>query len=239
MTARELFAAGKLNEAIEALGAEMREHPTDTQRRSFLFELLCFAGLWDRADKQLDILAGDDKNKRMGALLYRGAINAARTREEMFETGKFPEDSGGAEPPELTYKVNGGGVLALEDADIRIGPRLEVIAGANYLWIPFAHISTVLIEPPQSLRDLIWIPAQVRTRTGGADLGKVLLPVLTPFSWRHADPHVRLGRATVWEAGADGTPLPHGQKLLLTSQEEDVPLLEVRTIEIAPAGAAS
>ena len=239
MTARELFAAGKLNEAIEALGSEMREHPTDTQRRSFLFELLCFAGLWDRADKQLDILAGDDKNKRMGALLYRGAINASRTREEMFDSGKFPEDSGDAEAPALEYKVNGDPVLALEDADVRIGPRLEVIAGANYLWIPFAHIGSVLIEPPGSLRDLIWIPAQVRTRTGGAELGKVLLPVLTPYSWKHADSNVRLGRATVWEPGPDGTPVPHGQKLFLTSHEEEVPLLEVRTLEIGQTAAAN
>lgn len=239
MTARELFAAGKLNEAIEALGAEMREHPTDTQRRSFLFELLCFAGLWDRADKQLDILAGDDKNKRMGALLYRGAINATRTREEMFETGKFPEVTEDAESPAMEYKINGDPVLTVEDADERIGARLEVIAGANYMWIPFAHIATVLIEPPGSLRDLIWLPAQVRTRTGGADLGKVLIPVLTPFSWKHADNNVRLGRATLWEPGADGASFPHGQKLFLTSQEDEVPLLEVRTLEIGQPAAAN
>jgi len=42
--ARELFQAGKLDAAIDALGAEVRDNPTDTQRRTFLFELLCFAG---------------------------------------------------------------------------------------------------------------------------------------------------------------------------------------------------
>jgi hypothetical protein len=63
-TARELFDAGKLNNAIEALGAELRERPTDLHRRTFLFELLCFAGNWDRADKQLDVLAGDDNLDR-------------------------------------------------------------------------------------------------------------------------------------------------------------------------------
>ena len=87
MTARQHYEAGKLNEAIEALGAELRERPTDAQLRTFLFELLCFAGNWDRADKQLDILAGDDKDRRLGALLYRAAINAERTRQEMFQSG--------------------------------------------------------------------------------------------------------------------------------------------------------
>ena len=40
MNSRQLFDAGKLNAAIEALGAELRDNPTDAQRRTFLFELL-------------------------------------------------------------------------------------------------------------------------------------------------------------------------------------------------------
>ena len=57
MNARELYQAGQLTEAVQALGAEIRENPTDTKRRTFLFELLSFAGDYDRALKQLDILA--------------------------------------------------------------------------------------------------------------------------------------------------------------------------------------
>ena len=56
-TAKELFSEGRLDAAIETLGVELRSHPTDTQRRSFLFELLAFAGQYDRAEKQLDALA--------------------------------------------------------------------------------------------------------------------------------------------------------------------------------------
>jgi type VI secretion system protein ImpE len=96
-TARELFEAGKLNQAIEALGAELRDNPSDAQRRTFLFELLCFSGNWDRADKQLEILAGSDpsgtKDRRLGALLYRAAITAERTRQEMFRE-KAPGNGG-------------------------------------------------------------------------------------------------------------------------------------------------
>ena len=49
-SARELYAAGRLDAAIETLGAELRDNPTDAQRRVFLFELLAFAGQYDRAE---------------------------------------------------------------------------------------------------------------------------------------------------------------------------------------------
>ena len=236
MTARDLFAAGKLNEAIEALGSELREHPTDTQRRSFFFELLCFAGLWDRADKQLDILAGNDQAKRMGALMYRGALAAQRTRQDMFASGQMPDVPA---QPDIPCVLNGKVVASLEDADPRIGPRLEVIAGADYMWIPFANIQEIKVEAPRRLRDLLWLPANLRTRsTEQADLGDVLLPVLTPQAAAHADDLVRLGRMTVWAETASGDVIPHGQKLWLADGEE-VPLLEVRSLTTGQSAAAN
>ena len=61
----------------------------------------------------------------------------------------------------------------------------------------------------------------------GQELGEVLLPVLSPFSFRHPDDAVRLGRATVWDEPEDGDPVPFGQKMLLVDGEE-FPILEVR-----------
>mgnify|MGYP003327928540 CR=1 FL=1 len=57
MTAKELYKTGKLKEAIAALNVEVRDNPADVQRRTFLFELLVFAGEYDRADKQINILS--------------------------------------------------------------------------------------------------------------------------------------------------------------------------------------
>ncbi|MGA3017078.1 MAG: type VI secretion system accessory protein TagJ [Bryobacteraceae bacterium] len=235
-TARELFDAGKLNDAIEALGAELRNHPDDAHRRTFLFELLCFAGNWERADKQLDILAGADKDKRLGALLYRAALNAERTRHEMFE-----KPAGGEQPPAPPApggKANGNPAQSIQDADPRVGARLEIFAGENYMWIPLAHIALLEIQPPKRLRDLLWIPATIQAGPAfqGSDLGRVLLPALSPFSFRHADDAVRLGRMTVWESTPDGGEIPYGQKMLLVDDEE-VPLLDVRKLEIAPPAA--
>jgi type VI secretion system protein ImpE len=234
-SSRELFEAGRLNDAIEAVGAELRDNPTDAHRRTFLFEMLCFAGNWDRADKQLDILAGQDKDKRLGALLYRAALNADRTRHEMFQK---PAAESEAPPAPAGGTFNGRDFESIEDADPRIGPRLEVLAGESYLWIPLAHIALVEMEPPKRLRDLLWAPATIHTVPAfqGSDLGRVLLPVLSPFSSNHADDAVRLGRMTVWEAAPDGREIPLGQKMLLVDGEE-VPLLDLRKLEFhQPAG---
>ena len=66
MTARELYKAGKLKEAIAALNLEVRDNPTDVQRRTFLFELLAFAGDYDRAEKQLGVLSGGSGEAQLG-----------------------------------------------------------------------------------------------------------------------------------------------------------------------------
>src|SRR5229473_1513027 len=81
MTVQELFQSGQLDEALKALTAEVRDNPTDPKRRTFLFELLCFAGEYPRAEKQLDVLSSDGRSAEMGAMLYRAALHAERIRQ--------------------------------------------------------------------------------------------------------------------------------------------------------------
>src|SRR5580658_4743848 len=90
MGAKELFQAGKLDEAVQALGAEVRDNPTDVRRRTFLFELLCFQGQYDRAEKHLNVLADASPDARMGALLYFSALHAERLRSETFQKKDYP-----------------------------------------------------------------------------------------------------------------------------------------------------
>jgi type VI secretion system protein ImpE len=230
--ADELYRAGKLDEAIQALGASLRENPGDAQRRTFLFELLCFAGEYDRAEKHLDALAQGGKNAQLGALLYQGALHAERTRQEMFRTGSYPR---GPAPRSVSGTLNGTPFQSLSDADPRIGARLEVFAAGQYTWIPFAQLTLIRMQAPKRLRDLLWAPAIVRPAPGAKqyELGEVLIPALAPLSAQHADREVRLGRVTEWQELADGEQAPVGQKLLLVDDEE-FPLLEVRELELTP-----
>lgn len=229
MGPQALFQAGKLDEAVAALSAELRDNPADAKRRTFLFELLCFQGQYDRAEKHLQVLAGGGPEAQLGATLYLSALHAEKTRDKLFESKDYspaPED---AAPRRGT--MNGKPFGSFEDADPRLGPRLELFAGGAYLWIPLEHIETIETEKPTRLRDLLWMPAMVKTGPAfrGTELGEVLLPVLAPFSYKDADDQVRLGRATGWEE-ADGVNVPFGQRLFCVDGE-DIPILDIRRVE--------
>ena len=139
--------------------------------------------------------------------------------------------------PVMRETLNGRPFLSIEDADSRIGARLEVMAGGRYMWIPFAYVESVRMEPPRMLRDVRWAPAHVTTNATmrEMELGEVLLPALSPRAWRLDDSELKLGRAADWEELADGSFAPTGQKLLRVD-DELVPLLEVRDLVIATGG---
>jgi type VI secretion system protein ImpE len=231
MNARQLFDAGKLNAAIEALGSELRDNPADAQRRTFLFELLCFTGNYDRAEKQLDVLSSAGPEAGMGALLYRTALHAERLRADMFRKQTFPLDAAPSE--DVAGTLNGKAFSSIEDGDPRIGARLEVFAAGQYMWIPWAHVASLKIEAPKRLRDLLWTPAILKTSEEfkGQELGELLLPSLTPLSFDSTDDEIRLGRATDWVDLPDGEFGAIGQKVLMVDGEQ-IPLLTIRELEI-------
>ena len=118
MTPRALFQAGKLEESIKALSAELRDNPLDASRRTFLFELLCFAGEYDRAEKQLSVLSQGNKQAEMGGLVYLSSLHAERVRQGMFERKEFA-------PPQPEGTVSGSierqtAFEEIEDVDPRI-----------------------------------------------------------------------------------------------------------------------
>jgi type VI secretion system protein ImpE len=234
MDAQSLYRAGHLKEAIDALGDELKKQPLDTKRRTFLFELLCFAGEFDRATKHLDILSDASPEAASGAMLYRSALHAERERQNMFASNTLPLSG---EHPSSSGELNGEPFDGLTDADPRIGANLEVFIAGSYTWIPFHYIESIETEPPKRLRDLLWLPAILRATPDFRlqDLGEVLLPVIAPLSWKHSDDAVRLGRATVWEEDPQHGDIPLGQKLLLRGDEEE-PFLELRKLTFHHAG---
>jgi type VI secretion system protein ImpE len=236
VTPKELFKEGKVREAIQALTAYLRDRPSDAAQRTFLFELLCFAGEFTRAEKQLAVLADGSVEKETGAIVYYAAVHAERTRHELFEKKDFPADSLGSPRGEL----NGKPFTEIRDANASIGARLEVFAAGAYVWLPMEHVASLEMGPPQRLRDTLWAPALVQTAPSfkGMDLGEVLIPAIYPFSWQDQDERVWLGRVTEWSADEDGREFPSGQKTLLVDGEE-FPFLEVRSLQFVHADAAT
>jgi len=228
VTPLALYREGKLREAIKALGEELRSNPLDARRRTFLFELLLFAGEYDRAEKQLDLLAGANAEAAAGTLLYRSALHAERTRQGMFANRETPPSKQEAVYPGVW---NGTAFSEFSDSDPRIGANLEVFLAGSYTWIPIHYLRRLEIEPPANLRDLMWARARVETSADFRlqELGEVLLPVLCPLSSRHADETVQLGRESAWEPDDAYGEIPYGAKMMVVDGVE-VPLLEIRSV---------
>ena len=231
MTAQELLRLGRLQEAIAAVTAQVRDRPMDYRTRTFLFELLCFAGEWERARKQLSVVAQESAEAETGALLLRSAIAADFKRQQVYESGEFgtPPD-----PCRRSGTLNGKPFQSIEDADPRVGGRLEVFLAGEHLLLPFDAIGAMRIAPPATLRDTLWAPAEILASPSYRDheLGEMLVPALYPHSSGYPRDEVKLGRVTEWDGD-----VPFGQRMLLLDGGEDVvPILEVRELIFASAG---
>jgi type VI secretion system protein ImpE len=228
MTPLALYREGKLREAIKALGEELRSNPLDARRRTFLFELLLFSGEYDRAEKQLDLLAGANAEAAAGTLLYRSALHAERMRQAMFSNKETPPSREG---PVHDGTWNGNAFSEIVDSDPRIGANLEAFIAGSYTWIPIHYLRRIEIEPATSLRDLVWARARVDTSSDFRlqELGEVLIPVLCPLSSGHPDETVQLGRESAWEADETFGEIPFGAKTMVIDGV-DVPLLEIRSV---------
>ena len=90
MDAKELLDAGRLAAAIEQLNQEVRAHPGDPKLRTFLFEMLCFAGDYERAQRQLDVLGTLDAQAESGTIVYRGVLAAEEARMAVATENRLP-----------------------------------------------------------------------------------------------------------------------------------------------------
>ncbi|WP_439630174.1 type VI secretion system accessory protein TagJ [Gemmata sp.] len=260
MTATELFRNGRLADAIAAQVAAVKARPGDAGVRTFLFELLLFAGDLDRAAKHLDAVRAETPELVASAEAYRGVLAAEKARRAALAGkaeppaffGEVPEharlrvealrDPTGAAAaesfaaadraaPDLTGSLNGAPFEGLRDADDLFGTVLEVFAQGKYFWVPFEQVAGLSANPPKFPRDTLYVPA--RLTLADESSGDVFLPALYPDSYESADDAVKLGRATAWESGAGGV-RGHGHRTVLIG-DADVGLVEVRELSVSPA----
>ena len=139
MNAQELFQAGKLDEAVQALGAELRDNPADAKRRTFLFELLCFAGEYHAPKSSSTCWRRTDARRKWARCCTgpRCTPSGSARRFSRRRITRSPEPDSDAP---ISGTLNGKPFTFFSDADPRLGARLEVFAAGDYLWIPLrAH----------------------------------------------------------------------------------------------------
>jgi type VI secretion system protein ImpE len=91
----------------------------------------------------------------------------------------------------------------------------------------------IKISQPEDLRDLVWLPARFVWSNGGETVG--LIPTRYPGSEGAEDSAIQLGRTTQWREVSDEVYHGLGQRMLTTNQD-DYPLLEIRMVSINPNG---
>ena len=56
----------------------------------------------------------------------------------------------------------------IADADMRLGPVCEAIFNGRYYWVPMNRLACIRFEPPEDLRDQVWLPVHLDFTNGGA-----------------------------------------------------------------------
>ena len=259
MTAKELLDAGKLIAAVEQLNHDVRTHPADAQLRTFLFELLCFSGDYQRAERQLDALAQLDSERAAAIGIYRQILSAERARLEVNAGGGLPiflteppafisgylaalqrlRDAKAAEAHALLAEAIEAQPAVSGNAD---GRPFRDLSDADPFLAPFLEViidgryAWVPFIQIKSIR--IEAPARLRDLlwaratidTISGVTNSVLLPVLYSGSSHHPDEQVRLGRATDWQSVGENLVRGRGQRMFLTDDDEK-PMLQCRTLD--------
>ncbi len=258
MNARDTLQSGDFEAAFDLLKAEVRQAPRDARLRTFLFQMFCITGEWDRALTQLKVAGELDPSASAMVQTYEVAVRCEVLRAKVFAGERTPTVLGdpGAWVPLLIEATRllarGDGARAaglrdaafeaapaigatldettcgwIADADPRLGPIAEAIVNGTYVWIPYARIGSIVLEPPQDLRDTVWMPARFTWTNAGTAVG--FIPTRYPGTTISTDPALLLARRTEWVDQQDWS-IPIGQRMFVTDVA-DAALMDLRRVQ--------
>jgi type VI secretion system protein ImpE len=259
MDARELLEAGKLSAAIEQLNQDVRAHPVDSRLRTFLFELLCFAGDYQRAERQLDVIAQQNPGIETGTAIYRNVLAAEHARVAVATEDSLPTFV--LEPPPFAalhlaamHRLREGQpaearVLLIQAAEAQpvISGKIDGVAFSDFsdgdaVLSPFLEVIIkdryVWVPFVQIKQFTVTAPKRLRDliwvpgtlETLNGPAGEVLFPVLYSGSFRNDDEQVKLGRMTAWEDAGEGLQRGLGQRMFFVDDGEKS-ILEIDQVE--------
>ena len=260
MAALELLRSGDLRGSLDQLKVEVRKAPRDPQLRTFLFQMFCVTGEWDRALTQLQVVRDLDPNADAMVTTYQSAIRAEILRAKVFSGERSPTifgDPGDWAPllVEATRLLAGGQfarAAELRDAAFDLAPSAPVsIDGVAAEWVADADPRLGPILEAVVDGRYMWIPfhrIKVLIIDPPADLRDqvwmpvtltftndgetvALVPTRYPGSAASDDAAIKLARKTEWfEADAHWS-LPLGQRMLATDHGESA-LMDIRRVVI-------
>jgi len=88
--ARESLKSGDVQQTLEHLKQDVRKAPRDARLRTFLFQMFCVTGEWDRAMTQLKVVHELDPKAEAMVTTYGSAIRCEVLREKIFRGERRP-----------------------------------------------------------------------------------------------------------------------------------------------------
>jgi len=263
MNAEEYVQAGRLDEALVSLQGAVRDNPSDAKLRTFLFQLFCVLGQWERAGTQLKVLADLNAETMMLARIFQPVINCEVLRGQVFAGKRTPIIFGEpldwigllAQANELAANGKFSAAQDLREKAFEAAPATAgTINDKPFEWIADADarlgpmLETIIeghyywIPFCRIKRIYIEPPADLRdlvwmpTQFVWANGGEASghIPTRYPTTENATDGSLRLARKTEWVERAEGFSIGLGQRVL-TTDADDYPLLECRNIELTVA----
>ncbi len=248
---------GNLNDCLESIQNEIRSDASNVKHRIFLFQLLVVLGAWDRAAKQLDVIAKMDDSALAMVHEYRAAIECERYREEVFSGNKDPIFMG---KPDEWQALILQSLKSLSEGNESESDKLRMqalemapttagsINGDAFEWIADADtrlgpLLEVFVEGQyrwvsfaKIKRIAIEAPENLRDfvwmpahiQWETEGESYILIPTRYPFSAEQSD-QLALSRKTEWVEKGEGGFVGFGQRLFATNSN-DYSLLDIRDV---------
>ncbi len=258
MNAKDLIRAGRLTEARAQLTSDVKAAPSDSGKRTLLFQVLAFLGEWDKAERHLDMIVTLDPKSETGAQVYKNLIAAEKERREVIERKRIPGFPSGApayldlyltaldrlkekkaeEASRLLTKIEQQRPLASGSIDgKRFSGFSDIDAFLSCFLEAVVHDRYMWI-PFESIGELSVTPPKSLTdllwvpaqlSTWEGLSMHCYLPVVYPDSQTSEDDRVKLGRMTDWIPLGGSFFKGIGQHMFQVGEEE-IPLLELREV---------
>ena len=260
--AEQALKTGDAAAALKLLTEQVRSQPQNVKLRTFLFQLLCVLGQWERALNQLKVAGELDAATLPMVQTYREAIACEALRRQVFAGQKLPMLFG---EPEAWVALLIEALLreGRGEADAARTLRAQALeqapaASGQANGTPFAWLADADGRLGPVLEAIIngryyWLPLNRLARLdidAPADLrdavwmpahfeftngGEVvgLVPTRYPDTPLAAGDALALARRTDWVERAPGDFIGLGQRLL-TTDSQDIGLMDLRSVVFDP-----